>query len=388
MKKIGIIGCGERIRGVVEYVRNEEPSIEVVALYDPSRASIEVTKKFFNIPDVKVYDRWEELVKDPDVDWVFIGSWNYVHARQTIGAFEAGKDVFCEKPICINLEECVELCKAQKKYKRQLIVGFTLRFSPYYRKIKEIIDKGLLGYIVSVEFNEILDFNHGGYIHGDWRRKCEYAGSHLLEKCCHDLDIANWFIGARAKRVASFGGCDFFVPKNLYLQERIGRNKDGALAFETWNRAPKDDEVSRKNPFTADKDIVDNQVAIIEFNNNVRATFHTNCSTSIPERRFLICGSEGTLRAGMVSGQIEFKRHGFDTELEIINIDVSGGHSGGDKVIGRDVADTMLHGKPPAATLTDGIVAAVTAFAIDESMYTGKVISLQPYWEALDVCKE
>ncbi len=51
-----------------------------------------------------------------------------------------------------------------------------------------------------MEFNETLDFNHGGYIMGDWRRLQRYSGTHLLEKCCHDIDLVNWITGSLAGR--------------------------------------------------------------------------------------------------------------------------------------------------------------------------------------------
>ncbi len=384
MKQIGIIGCGERIRAVGDYVRRADPTIKVVALYDPQQSSVEVTQKFFDVPDATVYERWEDLVKDPTLDWIFIGSWNYIHAEQAIAAFKAGKNVFCEKPIAINVQQCLEMVKAQQESKVEFVVGFTLRFSPHYRKIKEILDSGRLGYLVSIELNETLDANHGGYIHGDWRRKCEFAGSHLLEKCCHDLDIINWFVNSKASKVASFGGCNFFIPENIHHQERIGPNEAGLPAFETWDRAPKDDHVSRQNPFTSDKDIIDNQVAIIEFENKVRATFHTNCCVGIPERRILICGSEGTLRADVMTGSLEVKRYGIDPEIVDYSTGSSGGHGGGDIILGQELAATINNGTPGTTTLMDGLISAFTAFAIDEAMYSNKIISMNSYWERLD----
>jgi len=81
-------------------------------------------------------------------------------------------------------------------------IGLTLRYSPHYRKIKQLLESGAVGDIISMEFNETLDFNHGGYIMGNWRRLREYAGTHLLEKCCHDIDLVNWMVGSRARHVS------------------------------------------------------------------------------------------------------------------------------------------------------------------------------------------
>ena len=88
---------------------------------------------------------------------------------------------------------------------KQFVIGSNLRYSPHYRKVKSILDSGAIGDIISMEFNETLEFNHGGFISGDWRRFRSDAGTHLLEKACHDVDLANWVVGSRASRVFSFG---------------------------------------------------------------------------------------------------------------------------------------------------------------------------------------
>jgi len=56
----------------------------------------------------------------------------------------------------------------------------------------------MIGDVVSMEFNETLNFNHGGYIMGDWRRKTDLSGGHLLEKCSHDYDLVNWILNSKA----------------------------------------------------------------------------------------------------------------------------------------------------------------------------------------------
>jgi predicted dehydrogenase len=375
---IGIIGCGKRIRGVVQQVLNAaNEEIEILALHDPAEDSIKATKEKFN-NDAVVYDDYRALVKDPKIDWIFIGSWNCFHKEQTIAAFEAGKNVFCEKPLATNVNDCIAMFDAWKKSGKMFSIGFTLRYSPHYIKIKEIISSGRIGNIVSMEFNETLEFNHGGYIHGDWRRKTDWAGTHLLEKCCHDVDLVNWMVESTASRVASFGGTNFFLPKNEHYIKDIGKNKDGKDAFGVWEWHEKG-----ISPFGTDKDIIDNQVAIIEFANQIRTTFHTNCSCApgMQERRMYFCGTEGTLKADVINGTIELKRIGFDTELEDLSTDSKGGHGGGDSILGESVAESLLKGAAPRTSLEDGLKSAFTCFGIDESMNTGKMVDMAPYWQ-------
>ncbi|MBD3240478.1 MAG: gfo/Idh/MocA family oxidoreductase [Chitinivibrionales bacterium] len=374
---IGLIGCGGMCRHTTSTLITQSDALQVRALYDPDTRSIRAAQA--ELPKrATVYDDYRDLVRADDIDWVMIASWNRFHPEQTIAAFEAGKDVFCQKPLATTVDDCLAMYRAWRASGRMFTIGFTLRYSPHYRAVHKLLADGAIGDIVSMEFNECIGFNHGGFIMGDWRRLTENAGTHLLEKCCHDIDLANWFVGARARRVSSFGGLDFFVPQNEKHMRRLGKNEKGKWAYQTWG-GPVD-----LNPFTSDKDIIDNQVAIIEYENYVRATFHTNCNAAIPERRMYICGTEGAIRADVIAGTIELARIGFNEKIEQVQAGVSGGHGGGDAVLGEELAASMLRGAPPSAGFVAGLESAVTCFAIDDAMAGGGVAELAPYWARVD----
>ncbi len=375
---VGLIGCGGRLRGVMREVLRATGDVEVVALQDPNPHSIAAARSEFG-SDAREYEDYHALVADPRVEWVLIGSWNCYHAEQVLAAFAAGKHVFCEKPLALSLKDCLSMREAWKASGRMFTIGFTLRYSPHYQCVRRIIEEGRLGRILSLEFNETLDFNHGGYIHADWRRKTSWAGSHLLEKCCHDLDIVNWLTDSYCVKAASFGGNDFFTAANAGESGRVGTDAEGRAAFATWSHSTILGNVV--NPFNDDKDIVDNQVAILQFAAGMRATFHTNCSTGIPERRLYLCGTEGTLRADIISGSLELKRIGFGTQLEDLRSGVSGGHGGGDEHLGACLAASMRSGAEPVTSIEDGLRAAVTAFGVDEALRTGQVVDLMPMWK-------
>ena len=375
---IGIIGCGGRLRHIISELLKTTDKVKLIAICDPNEHSINATKEMLNESFI-VYTTVDELVNDPAIEWVMIGSWNCYHAEHAIAAFEAGKHVFCEKPLALKVEDCIAMRNAWLQSGKQFTIGFTLRYSPHYVRIKEIIDAGTIGDIVSMESNETITFSHGGFIHANWRRKSEWAGSHLLEKCCHDIDLINWIVKSTAVKVASFGGCDFFTPDNYSHIKRVGKNKQGKEAFMSLNSHVIMGDIG--NPFNEDKDILDNQVAIVQFANGVRAAFHTNCCCAIPERRMYICGTEGTLRSDVISGIIEVKKIGFNTQIEDMSTDASGGHGGGDKILADSLADSIIKGCPSKTGLEDGLRAAFTVFAIDEAERIGKVVDLMPLWK-------
>ncbi len=371
---IGALGCGSRARVVLARLLAQSPRLRLRALRDPEADSIRATREAL-APAARICGDDDELLSAPGIDWVFISSWNCAHAKQAIAALRAGKHVFCEKPLATSPEDCLAVREAVRETGRTFAFGLVLRCSPFYRKAHEIVRSGALGGIVSFEFNETLDFNHGGYVFGNWRRRRAQAGTHLLEKCCHDLDIANWLTGSLPARVASFGGRRIFVPENRARVEEIGPDAAGRAPFG-WPA-----EIgARGDPFDGGADIVDHQVAILEYASGVRATFHTNCQAGARERRFYICGVRGSLRMDYITGEIRLTRVGWNAEEEVHDIADLGAHGGGDEGMARDLAATLLEGRPPAAGVEEGIRSAFTAFGIDQALDEGRVVDLRPLW--------
>jgi predicted dehydrogenase len=373
VQRIGVVGTGKRICDVLTLLLRVAPGVRVSAVYDPDAAAVEQCRSRL-APEAAVCGGSAELCAREDVDWVFIGSWNRFHAEQVIEAFAAGKHVFCEKPLALNLDDAVRMHAAWKASGCIFALGLVLRYSPLYRAAREVIESGKIGRILSFEFNETLVFNHGGYIHGNWRRHTLNAGSHLLEKCCHDLDLALWLVNDLPVRVASFGGRTFFTPENRVHQERIGPDAEGRPAFASWVNPHGVD------PFTDDKDIVDHQVAILDFQGGVRATFHTHCMAALPERRFYLIGSEGTLRLDAYTGKMELCRVGWNEPVEITTPADGGDHAGADEPMAIALAECMAGRRPAAAGFTEGMRSLILAQAIDQAMTEGRVVDLAPLW--------
>jgi predicted dehydrogenase len=326
-------------------------------------------------PDAAVCGAVGELCAREDVDWVFIGSFNSHHAAQTIVALSAGKNVFCEKPLSLSLDEAEEMHEAWKSSGRIFALGLVLRYSPLYRMARKFLEEGRIGEILSFEFNETLDFNHGGYIHGNWRRHRELAGTHLLEKCCHDIDLALWLTGSLPTRVASFGGRSFFKPENARHVARIGNSPNGATAYRAWP------DPHGVDPFCDDKSIVDHQVAILDFASGIKGTFHTQCNAGIPERRFYFCGTEGSMRFDAYTGELEVGRIGWEKVISCHKPIAGSGHAGGDELMARELAEVLAESRAPAAGFTEGIRSLVVANAVDEAMEKGVVVDMRPQWK-------
>eukprot|EP01114_Cavostelium_apophysatum_P021543 TRINITY_DN7552_c0_g1_i4.p1 TRINITY_DN7552_c0_g1~~TRINITY_DN7552_c0_g1_i4.p1 ORF type:complete len:351 (-),score=53.40 TRINITY_DN7552_c0_g1_i4:340-1392(-) len=287
---VAVVGAGARLSYLLlEFLAKHGPLVQILAISDEApeaiKSAIELLWRFPELKTVPTFRDHREAIAVPGVKWVLIGSKNYLHKQQCVDAFAAGKHVWCEKPIAISVDECEEIRKAHEASGKLFATGFVLRYAPFYNKIHELVKSGSIGRLVSIEANELLAPAHGGYIMRNWRRFRDQSGPHILEKCCHDLDLLNWIVDSVPSRVAAFGGTNIFVPENKPTEP----NMDDY--YEAWDIA-----WEKVNAFDSEKDIEDNVVAILEYRNNCRVSFHTNSNSGFPQRKITICGVKGTIQ--------------------------------------------------------------------------------------------
>ena len=371
--KIAVIGAGNRSRGVVgRLLKDSNHFVKVVSIFDPDTEVAHRAVKTWEIDESLLAKDAQEAIDAPGVEWVMVFSPNSFHKEHILSAFKAGKHVFTEKPLATSIADCQEIYDAYKASGKLFATGFVLRYSLLYRKAYELLKSGELGYLIAIDGTENIPPEHGGYIMCNWRRKCSMAGPHILEKCCHDLDLIEWFVGALPSRVAAFGGRDFFKPANRSLEEKYGKN-----TFMTWY-----DPHRTETPFTDDTDLKDNMVTIAEFRNKVRVSFSCTMSNMIPERRLYFCCSEGTLKLELYDKILTYRKmgDGISHTLDFSGID---GHGGGDSYIMKELYDTMINGSEPKCSGSEGLESAVYALALEEAADTGKVVDLEPVWKKL-----
>ena len=126
-----------------------------------------------------------------------------------------GYDVLLEKPITDKEEECRSLLAAQKKYGGKVLVCHVLRYAGAFRKVEELLKAGAVGRLVEIQALEQVAYWHQAhsYVRGNWRRS-EDTSPMILAKCCHDLDLLQYYAGARCKSVSSMGDLTYFTSKN------------------------------------------------------------------------------------------------------------------------------------------------------------------------------
>ncbi len=369
---IAVIGNGNRSRAVIiNLLRDSGRRVKVASVYDPDKEVSRKSLKAWNTTDAKICDSYQEAINTPGIDWVLIFSPNAFHKEQILATFAAGKNVFSEKPLATTIEDCREIFEAHQKCGLAFMTGFVLRYSQIYRKARELLASGYLGKVLSIDATENIAPAHGGYIMTNWRRLTRLAGPHILEKCCHDLDLLNWLVDSLPSKIAAFGDLDFFVPENEHYMKKYAAN-----TFTSW-----EDPHRVATPFTADKDLVDTQVAILRYRNGVKVQFQATMSNAIPERRMYFSCTEGTMALELYASTLKYKRIG-DEATQVINFGADG-HGGGDAYIMKELYECMVNGTPPRSGGNEGLESAVTALGIDAAMTEEKIIDMEPIWKKL-----
>ncbi len=369
---VAVLGAGGRGQHVTaSLLRDSGGRVDVAAVFDPAREQCRKAIEAWDTQGTRIADSYEEAIGADGVEWVLVFSPNAHHKEQILAAFACGRHVFAEKPLATTIDDCQAIQDAHAATDLQFATGFVLRYAPLYRKVREILDAGTVGRIIGIDANENIAPAHGGYIMMNWRRHTDMAGPHILEKCCHDLDLLNWFTDSIPSTVAAFGGRDFFLPANRHLHE-----KHGDETFTAWPDPHRID-----TPFNDDNDLMDNLVAILEYRNGVRVQFQATMCNPIPERRMFFSCTEGTMIAELYTGVLRYKRLGEKDETVIAS--TGDGHGGGDDLIMKELFDTMVNGTPPRCSGNEGLLSAVTALGIDRAARERRVVDLEPVWERL-----
>ena len=128
----------------------------------------------------------------------------------------AGYDVLLEKPMAHTLEGCVQLVQAAERTGRVLQICHVLRYAPFWRKLHELLEEGVIGEIVTVEHRENVAYWHmaHSFVRGNWRNKA-LSSPMILAKCCHDLDVLVWNLAQPVERLSSVGSLMHFRPETV-----------------------------------------------------------------------------------------------------------------------------------------------------------------------------
>ena len=215
--KIAVVGYGNRGQVYADYSLEEPQEVEVVAVVDCNAYKLEIAKERYGLTDRQVFSTYQEFVASGlEADVVVNATMDQVHYQTAMEILQSKRNMLIEKPIVAKREELVDIQKAAKENGCLVFVCHVLRYSPFYKTIKEMLQTGKLGNVVSMEMNEHVWIPHylTSYVRGKWNKESECGSPILLAKCCHDMDLLVWLNGAKAERVSCFGHRSHFIEAN------------------------------------------------------------------------------------------------------------------------------------------------------------------------------
>jgi myo-inositol 2-dehydrogenase/D-chiro-inositol 1-dehydrogenase len=334
--KIGIVGLGRLGRRHAQNLAYRVPGAALVAACSPLEDERAWARDTLSTP--RVYADYDALLADADVDAVWLVTPSALHAGQIVAALHAGKHVFCEKPLSLDVAECERvLDEAKRRPHLQATIGFMRRFDPSYRDAYERIARGAIGRPFMIR-SQTTDKNDP---EGFFVRFAPTSGGIFLDCTVHDIDVARWLFGnPRAKRVFA----------------------TGTIALHEGLRACGD---------------VDNGVAVCEFEDGRLAVFYASRTMAHGnDTHTEVIGTAGALAIGHVPRA---------NRVEIY--DVHGVRSECTPTFFERFEDAFLHeaqafvdavrgGAASGATLADALEATRIGCALREALASGQPVEL------------
>lgn len=237
MLKVGYIGLGFMGRGhigVYKRLEKEGAPVKLAAVcdVDPGRLSgVDIATGNIDVGnsvDLSEYTRYSdynEMFKREQLDYVDIALPTYLHAGAAVAALNAGCHVLSEKPMARTVEQCEEMIAASRATGRTLMIAQCLRFWPAYEYLKDCVDSGRFGPVISAYF-----FRGGSTPKWSWQNwllNADKSGGALVDQHVHDVDMVNWLFGvpeavtANGINVVPGSGYDAVSARYIYADGKV-----------------------------------------------------------------------------------------------------------------------------------------------------------------------
>ena len=410
-----LIGAGNRGMTYAQWAVSHGIEIAAVAELRPDR--LEDAGQRLNVPSHMCFaDASEVLALGKIADAAIIATMDRDHYAHVMAALECGYDILLEKPISPDPRECIEIEEKANALGCSITVCHVLRYTDFFGKLKEILDSGSLGRIVSIKHSENIGNFHmaHSFVRGNWRND-QLSSPIIMQKSCHDLDILLWLIGSHCTKVAAFGGLSYFRETNAPAQSAdrclncpvaetcrfdarkaylptLGGWPTNVVCLEQTEEALLD--ALKTSPYgrcvyRCDNNVCDHMSIIMEFEDGVTATFSLTAQTSACHRNIHIMCEHGEILADDGLHQIHVTRHvasQADTfPEEVIHIrNNPSGHGGGDAGIMEDFAAALaaVDGST-RSSISNSVESHLMACAIEQSRLTGNVVDMAEFRASL-----
>lgn len=424
IKTVAIVGLGARGHHTYAKYQHIFPDrMKIVAIADTDPEKLQICKEEFNVADEMCFTSAVDLLTQEKLaDVVFIATQDGQHKEHTLLAIERGYEILLEKPISNNPLDCIEIRDRAIEAGVNITVCHVLRYTMFYKMIKETIDSKLIGDVVAVQAIENVSYWHQAhsFVRGNWCNS-EETSPMILQKCCHDFDIINWLIGKKCLSVSSYGSLKYFhsgnapegstshcfncgakekCPYDAYKIYVTGFN--GILNGNTdWPV-----NIVKENPtvesvmeelktsrfgrcvFRCGNNVVDHQVVNMQYEDDITVQF-TMCGLTYDMSRYIkVMGTMGEIIADQVTNIVRVRTFLGEEIIYDINelaSDLSG-HGGGDNQMITELFESMDNKGQTNSNIANSISSHMQAFAAEYSrVHNGLNITIEEYE---NICKK
>lgn len=418
MKKYVIVGLGGRSSMFTDaLVGKFSDTSKLTAVCDSNEGRLaratQLLKK--DIPQIKSYPAgdFDLMLKEQTPDYVIVCTVDSTHDDYICRSLNAGIDVISEKPMTIDQNKCQKIIDAVQRSKKNLRVTFNYRYSPPRTQVKQLLMSGVIGRVLSVDFQWLLDTHHGADYFRRWHRNKKNSGGLMVHKATHHFDLVNWWISSVPKTVFASGQRCFYTEQqainyglhghsqrcldckqssncNYYLDlNSMDHLVDLYLDNEKYDGYHRDMCV-----FSDLIDIEDNISVSVEYQNSVKLSYSLNAFLPYEGYNIAFNGTKGRLEHscqetsyingdGTVQGSLKNQSatikifpH-FQTPYNVDVAQGSGAHAGGDDVMLDDI-----FGSPPddpllrSADYVQGAYSILTGIAANRSMDNNSIVNI------------
>lgn len=422
MKKLKavLVGAGDRGCVYADYALRHPEELQIIGVVDVNELRRTEAAMRYGVSAEYVYSSLNAFLETgTECDFVInatMDEWHYETAKAIISA---GYNMQMEKPIVPHKEELLELQTLAKEKGVKVVICHVLRYTPFYKRIKEIIDSGEIGQIMTMELSEFVGIAHfiDSFVRGKWKSEKKCGSGFLLAKSCHDMDLICWLNNhSRPIKVSSFGSRSQFILKNapegateyccdcphndtcFYSAQKIHLEVD-AFGHQTWAGLNKPlDKISYEEKeeylrwseyglcaYNSGGDINDRQTVTVEFESGALATFIMVGAVNKNGRNLHIIGTKGEVDGFMEEGKFIVRRFnrdvgnfGYTEELVDVRNEARGNHGGGDYAIMHELV-RYFNGESKSVSITsldDSIYSHLVVYAAEESRLQEKIVRL------------
>lgn len=420
MKKYAQVGIGGRARFFYEAIVNEfKETSKLVGFCDINQTRMNYANKVlqekYGVEAIPTYgvEQFDDMIKNEKPDIVIVTSIDRTHHKYIIRAMELGCDVITEKPMTVDEVKAQAIVDAVKRTGRKLRVSFNYRYAPHNTKIRELIMDGVIGDVLSVNFEWLLNTKHGADYFRRWHRDKRNSGGLLVHKSTHHFDLVNFWLGTQPKTVFSMSDLMFYGRENaenrgitkFYTRahgSEIAKDDPFAIHMEDNEQlkalyldAEKEDGYIRDQSVFGDGiNIEDTMGVMVRYNSKTIMTYALNAYMPWEGYRVAFNGTKGRIQVSVVEssyvngggktsaeGALKtksitvFPMFGEPYEVEVQ--EAKGGHGGGDPVLLNDLFGVPTPDKfNRAASHVDGVMSILTGIAANKSIATGLPVNI------------